>query len=125
MKKFTALMLVLMMIATGLAAIFTASAEDVVTVVEREIPAEAKKWYDDNPAASEFTISNAAELAYLSVLTNQNTPETFSNKTVKLANDIVWNDGTPTSGGFIPAASQNNTIYKWTPISQKKVKRKG
>ena len=46
----------------------------------------SKDWYDSNPQASEFIISNAGELAYLAKLVN--TGKNFSGKIITLVNDI-------------------------------------
>ena len=47
---------------------------------------DEKSWYDSNPEATEFTISSAKELLYLSILVMNG--ETFDGDLVKLDNDI-------------------------------------
>jgi len=48
------------------------------------------EWYTKNPSATEFTISTASELYSLVFLAQTNN---FAGKTIKLANDIVLNEG--------------------------------
>jgi len=90
-------------------------------VIERYYNDADKAWYTNNSNADEFTISTARELAYFMYLgAKAATPVTFVGKTIKLANDIVLNDGVATADGFVPSAEQGNTIYKWIPIAQGK-----
>ena len=69
-------------------------------------------WYDENK--TDFTISNAGQLAGLAKLVNDNEKgETFEGKTVRLATDVNWvgeEDGKPAT---------------WTPIGTEKKPFKG
>ena len=69
-------------------------------------------WYDENK--TDFTISNAEQLAGLAKLVNDNERgETFEGKTVRLATDVNWvgeEDGKPAT---------------WTPIGTEKKPFKG
>ena len=51
-----------------------------------------KKWYDENKNKTDFTISNAEELAYLAELVNEK-GITFEGKTVRLDNVHLTGDG--------------------------------
>lgn len=57
-------------------------------------------WYDTNPDAETFTLDSAEDLAGLAQLTNQDTPITFTGKTILLTTDV------------------NLSGHGWTAISQ-------
>jgi hypothetical protein len=82
------------------------------------------KWYDENPAADEFVISTADQLAGFAIITNSTTgvyaSERFANKTITLSDDIDlsaysegvgWTPiGTPIVGSFSGVFDGNNKI---------------
>lgn len=71
----------------------------------------SRAWYDDtianDPSATEFTISTAADLAGLSKIT-KNATEKFQGKTITLANDIWLNAFTMTGDADIVFDSPKN-----------------
>ena len=107
LKKTFALLVILAMLLPCIPVLASAEA----TVKTRTYEDKDMEWYGDG-SATEFTISNAEELAYFMSLS-----DTFDDKTIKLDNDIVWNDGVASETGFIPSQEQGNIIYQWTPYA--------
>ena len=68
-------------------------------------------WYDANPDAETFTLDSAEDLAGLAQLTNQDTPSTFTGKTILLAIDVDL------SGHGWTAISQNGNNSATTSFS--------
>lgn len=68
-------------------------------------------WYTDSQKLDSngaYVINNAKELAYFMSLSGT---ETFSGKTVKLGQDIIWNDAEIEGTQF---NTKDGNIYKWT-----------
>ncbi len=66
---------------------------------------ETTAWYDENK--TEFVLSTLGEFKGFVTLSQTNT---FEGKTIKLATDIVWNEGDASQWGTTPPANV------WTPI---------
>lgn len=110
--------IVLVLIAMLVGCLPLISSADDVEIKERTFTEADKAWYDNDPSASTFTISTVGELAYFMELGKGEEPVNFDKKTIKLANDIVWNDGAASDSGFAPSASQGKVVYKWSPYAR-------
>lgn len=120
MKKriFTKSIIALILIALLIPCLPVISSADGPEITARTFTDEDKAWYDNDTTASTFTISTVGELAYFMELGKGADPVTFNGKTVRLAADIVWNDGVASDSGFVPSGAQGDVIYSWTPYAQ-------
>lgn len=120
MKKriFTKSIIALILIALLIPCLPVISSADGPEITARTFTDEDKAWYDNDTTASTFTISTVGELAYFMELGKGADPVTFNGKTVRLAADIVWNDGVASDSGFVPSGAQGNVIYSWASYAQ-------
>lgn len=81
-------------------------------IVDFPAAEEDSSWYDPNQTV--YDIATPAQLAYFGRLLNEGNVS-FSGKTVRLTQNIVWNEGTATETGFSPA-SADNTVIRWNPM---------
>jgi len=82
---------------------------------------DVAQWYTSNPSGLNFTITNATELAELAQIVNGThetiTRDSFSGKTISLANDIdlsAYGSGFNGGNGWIPIGSSHNITFNGT-----------
>lgn len=108
---------------TVLAVLFCAVVIPTGAASEGEVPSEPmvvdfpeadSSWYD--ASLTVYDISTPAQLAYFGRLLNEKNVS-FSGKTVRLTADIIWNEGTASETGFLPA-SEENKVIRWNPMGR-------
>jgi len=129
MKKFLSMMLALIMIASLAAVIaIPSSAADVTPTTTSYASYYTGKadtsWYDNNPEATEYTLTSADQLAGFSKLVGEQFVQ-FRGVTIKLGVDIIWNPGIFTVdengealyNGETPVVGQN--VFEFIPIGDR------
>ena len=92
LKKAFALLITLAMMISFVPVVATAATTTSVTpttIQLSDLTDADKAWYDNDPNATTFTISNRKELAYFMLLGQGDTPVTFAGKTVKLSKEAT------------------------------------
>jgi len=129
MKKIISLALALIMIASlaAIIAIPTSAADETPTTSYASYYTgnSDTSWYDNNPGATEYTLTSADQLAGLSELVGNKYVQ-FKGVTIKLGVDIIWNPGKftldPATGealydGKTPVVGEN--VFEYIPIGDR------
>jgi len=129
MKKIISLALALIMIASlaAVIAIPTSAADETPTTsyASYYTGKADTSWYENNPDATEYTLTSADQLAGLSDLVG-NSYIQFKGVTIKLGVDIIWNPGKftldPATGEPLydgKAAVAGENVFEYVPIGDR------